>query len=111
LAGRATGRATRETSRAARSFTWTLRRFTWTPLRGTPLEVQRVTTSLENFFKPKGTYTFKVLVASNNARPRWIPVEFAFDPAHDRLEFKPVNRTRYPWWGRWRWLRSRQEWR
>ncbi|MEA2817947.1 MAG: hypothetical protein QOI93_5849 [Rhodospirillaceae bacterium] len=80
------------------------------PVKGNTLEVQRVTTSLENFFKPKGTYTFKVLVASNNARPRWIPVEFAFDPAHDRLEFKPVNRTRYRWWGRWRWLRSRLEW-
>jgi hypothetical protein len=70
-----------------------------------------VTTSLENFFKPKATYTFEILIASDNARPRSkIPVEFTFDPARDYLEFNPVNRARYPWWGRWRWLRSRQEW-
>jgi hypothetical protein len=76
--------------------------------RGT-LHLDRVSSSLENFFKDKATYTFKILVASDNARPNWITVEFTFDPERDRLEFEPVNRARYPWWAWYRWLgRSRR---
>jgi hypothetical protein len=76
------------------------------PAAGNTLGMHRVSSSLENFFKDKATYTFKILVASDNARPNWITVEFAFDPQRDRLEFKPVNRARYPWWAWYDWLRS-----
>jgi hypothetical protein len=71
---------------------------------GNKLEVKHLTSSLENFFKPGGTYTLEVLVASDNARPRRIKVEFTFDPSSDRLQFIPIKRARYPWWD-W-WLRS-----
>jgi hypothetical protein len=77
------------------------------PAAGSTLGMERVSSSLENFFKEKATYTFEVLVACDNARPRRIPVKFDFDPARDRLEFDPVNRLRYPWWAWCRWLRSR----
>jgi hypothetical protein len=76
------------------------------PAEGSTLRLHRVSSSLENFFKDKATYTFKILVASDNARPNWITVEFTFDPERDRLEFEPVNRARYPWWAWYRWLRS-----
>lgn len=77
------------------------------PATGSTLRLHRVSSSLENFFKDKATYTFKILVASDNARPNWIPVEFTFDPERDRLEFEPVNRARYPWWAWCRRLRSK----
>jgi hypothetical protein len=76
------------------------------PAKGSTLRLDRLSSSLENLFKDKATYTFTILVASDNARPNWITVEFTFDPARDRLEFEPVNRARYPWWARYRWLRS-----
>ena len=57
--------------------------------------------------KAKATYELEILVAADNARPRHrIPVKFTYDPNSDKLDFEPVNRARYPWWARWRWLRS-----
>ena len=76
------------------------------PAKRSTLSVHRVSSSLENFFKDKATYTFKILVASDNAHPNWITVKFAFDPERDRLEFEPINNARYPWWCR---LHSRRE--
>jgi hypothetical protein len=56
----------------------------------------------------KATYELEILVAADNARPRHrIPVKFTHDPNSYELEFESVNRAQYPWWARWRWLRSR----
>src|SRR5262249_13405544 len=55
----------------------------------------------------KATYELEILVAADRARPcHRIPVKFTYDPNSDELQFEPVNRAQYPWWARWRWLRS-----
>ena len=58
-----------------------------------------------NSYSGKATYTLDVLVAADNARPRKVPVEVAFDPKQTELTFIPFN-TRYPWWRLWWWLRA-----
>jgi hypothetical protein len=55
----------------------------------------------------KGTFELAILIAADNARPRRIPVAFTYDVESDELKFEPVNKARYPWWARWRWLRSK----
>jgi hypothetical protein len=56
----------------------------------------------------KATYEFEILVAADNARPcRRIRVKLDYDPESDELVFDPVNKSRYPWWARWPWLRSK----
>jgi hypothetical protein len=77
------------------------------PTGGSALGMDRLPSSLLPFFEGgKATYTFEILIASDNARPRRnIPVEFTFDPESNDLTFKPFNRARYPWWAWFRWLR------
>jgi hypothetical protein len=77
-------------------------------LEGRKLEVAatQVPTHLLNFFSDKATYEFEMLIVAENARPRRVQIKFDYDPQSDELRFKPVIKTRYPWWARWRWLRS-----
>lgn len=58
-----------------------------------------------NSYSGKATYTLDVLVAADNARPRKVPIEVAFDPKQTELTFIPFT-TRYPWWRLWWWLRA-----
>jgi hypothetical protein len=58
-----------------------------------------------NSYSGKARYTFDVLIAADNARPRKIPIEVVFDPAQAGLNYIPLN-TRYPWWRIWWWLRA-----
>jgi hypothetical protein len=58
-----------------------------------------------NSYSGKATYTLEVLITADNARPRSVPVEVAFDPEQTDLSYIPVN-TRYPWWRLWWWLRA-----
>jgi len=58
-------------------------------------------TTLINFFEDKATYTLKILIAADNARPqRDITVTFDYDPKSDDLSFIPLDATRLPWWRR-----------
>jgi hypothetical protein len=64
-----------------------------------------------NSYSGKATYTLNVLIAADNARPRNVPIEVAFDPEETELKFIPLN-TRYPWWRLWWWLRAQwSRWR
>jgi hypothetical protein len=75
---------------------------------GSTLGMDRLPSSLTPFFEGggKATYTFEILIASDNAPPRRnISVEFTFDPESNDLTFKPFDRVRYPWWAGFRWLR------
>jgi hypothetical protein len=65
-----------------------------------------IPTTLTEFLAGKATYTFEVLVAADNARPRRFRVEVDYDPNSDELRFNPVNKARYPWWAFWRWPRA-----
>jgi hypothetical protein len=58
-----------------------------------------------NSYSGKARYTFDILIAADNARPRKIPIEVVFDPAQADLNYIPLN-TRYPWWRIWWWLRA-----
>jgi hypothetical protein len=55
-------------------------------------------------YRGKATYTLDVLVSADNARPRQVSIEVAFDPPQDDLTYIPFN-TRAPWWRLWWWLR------
>jgi hypothetical protein len=55
----------------------------------------------------KATYTLAVLVSADNARPRPVSIEVAFDPAQDDLTYIPFN-TRFPCWRLW--WRLRVQW-
>jgi hypothetical protein len=58
-------------------------------------------TTLQDFFKEKGTYEFEVLVAADNASPRHdLRVRFDFDPARDDLHLTPLDARLLPWWRR-----------
>jgi hypothetical protein len=58
-----------------------------------------------NSWSGKATYTLDVLIAADNATPRKVPIEVAFDPEQTELSYVPLN-TRYPWWRLWWWLRA-----
>jgi hypothetical protein len=58
------------------------------------------TTSLKDFFKPRGTYELEVQIVADNARlPGTFPVQFDYEPSTDNeLRIYPLNRVRLPWW-------------
>jgi hypothetical protein len=56
-------------------------------------------------YTDKATYTLDVVVSADNARPRQVSIEVAFDPAQDDLTYIPFN-TRFPWWRLWWQLRA-----
>jgi hypothetical protein len=58
-----------------------------------------------NSYTGKATYTLDVLVSADNARPRQVSIETAFDPEQDDLTYIPLN-TRFPWWRLWWRLRA-----
>jgi hypothetical protein len=66
----------------------------------------RVPNHLLTFFSDKATYEFQMLIVAGNARPSRVQIKCDYDPQSDELSFAPVNKTRYPWWKFWRWLRS-----
>jgi hypothetical protein len=76
-----------------------------TPNDGRILRVSHeMPSSLEPLFSGGTTrYEFEILIAADNTSPRRIHVEFTYDPGSDELGFKPLDKSRYPWWGFWKW--------
>jgi hypothetical protein len=76
-----------------------------TPNDGRLLRVaHQIPSSLEPLFSGGvARYEFEVLIAADNTPVRSIHVEFTYDPGSDELGFKPIDKSRYPWWAFWKW--------